>query len=52
MVAKQFTKNGQEALDKNPLDSDGLYPDPEKLLSEDTIDLNILKRLVGQCLSF
>ncbi len=35
-------------MDKNPLDSDGLYPDPEKLLSEDTIDLNILKRLVGQ----
>lgn len=48
MVAKQFNKPDPSVLDKNPLDSDGLYPDPEKLLSEDTIDLNILKKLVGQ----
>lgn len=48
MVAKHFDEKDPSILDKNPLDSDGLYPDPEKLLSEDTIDLNILKRLVGQ----
>ncbi len=48
MVAKQFLKPDKEMLDKNPLDSGGLYPDPELLLSEDNIDLNILKRLVGQ----
>lgn len=48
MVAKQFLKPDKEMLDINPLDSGGLYPDPEQLLTEDTIDLNILKRLVGQ----
>ncbi|TNE52644.1 MAG: aspartate carbamoyltransferase [Bacteroidetes bacterium] len=34
--------------EENPLDSEGLYPDPGRLLREDPIDLNILKRLVGQ----
>jgi len=48
MVIKQFRENIPENKDKNPLDSEGLYPDPEELLSHDTIDLNILKRLVGQ----
>ncbi|MCB9316379.1 MAG: aspartate carbamoyltransferase [Lewinellaceae bacterium] len=35
-------------IDENPLDSEGLYPDPEKLLGEDYIELDILKKLVGQ----
>ncbi len=35
-------------LDINPIDSAGLYPDPEKLLSDNTIDLNVLKQVVGQ----
>lgn len=33
---------------ENPLNSDGLYPDPEKLLEKDHIDLSILKKLVGR----
>jgi aspartate carbamoyltransferase catalytic subunit len=32
----------------NPLDSDGLYPNPELLLEKETIDLSVLQRLVGQ----
>ena len=35
-------------LEENPLDSSGLYPDPEKLLERDSINLKILKKLVGQ----
>jgi aspartate carbamoyltransferase catalytic subunit len=35
---------------ENPIDSPGLYPDPEQLLSRDTIDLDVLGRLVGQSL--
>ncbi|MEZ4896349.1 MAG: hypothetical protein R2806_05915 [Saprospiraceae bacterium] len=33
--------------EENPLDSDGLYPDPEKLLDKDSIDLSILQKLIG-----
>jgi len=36
------------ALELNPIDSDGLYPDPEKLLKGEPIDLAILRRLVGK----
>lgn len=32
----------------DPLESGGLHPDPEKLISDETIDLDVLKRLVGQ----
>lgn len=35
-------------LNINPIESEGLYPDPEELISEDKIDLNILKSLVGK----
>ncbi|MEN7547114.1 aspartate carbamoyltransferase [Rapidithrix thailandica] len=48
MVKEKFHTSKTTVLDENPLNSDGLYPDPEKLLSKDTINLNILKRLVGQ----
>ncbi|MBV6441264.1 MAG: aspartate carbamoyltransferase [Haliscomenobacteraceae bacterium CHB4] len=41
----QFEKNH---LEENPLTSEGLYPDPEKLLENDSIRLDILKKLVGQ----
>ncbi|MCB0677960.1 MAG: hypothetical protein KDC30_14775 [Saprospiraceae bacterium] len=33
---------------EHPLESNGLYPDPGKLLDQDSIDLNILKKLVGR----
>jgi aspartate carbamoyltransferase catalytic subunit len=36
----------------NPLDSDGLYPNPELLLEKETIDLSVLQRLVGQSILF
>jgi aspartate carbamoyltransferase catalytic subunit len=32
----------------NPIQSEGLYPDPEDLIFEDKIDLNVLKGLVGK----
>lgn len=35
-------------MEDNPLTSDGLYPDPGKLFENDSIKLNILKKLVGQ----
>lgn len=33
---------------ENPLESTGLNPDPEKLLTQKTIDTSVLSRLVGQ----
>lgn len=39
-------KNG--SAEENPLDSGGLYPDPEKLIARDPINQNVLKKLVGQ----
>ncbi|SHJ42792.1 aspartate carbamoyltransferase catalytic subunit [Reichenbachiella agariperforans] len=47
MVSDKFDP-GKNALDKNPLASDGLNPDPEKLLQEDPINIEVLKRLTGQ----
>lgn len=43
MVTRKF-----ENTTVNPLDSEGLYPNPELLLEKETIDLSILERLVGQ----
>ncbi|MBD3403987.1 aspartate carbamoyltransferase [candidate division GN15 bacterium] len=34
----------------NPMDSEGLYPDPEKLIEEETINLEVLRKLVGESL--
>lgn len=36
------------ALAQNPIDSEGLYPNPENLIEDQAIDLNILRRLVGK----
>ncbi|MFN6944665.1 MAG: aspartate carbamoyltransferase [Cytophagaceae bacterium] len=46
MVTQKF--DSKNAVDIDPLESDGLNPDPEKLIGKDTINLNILKRLTGQ----
>lgn len=46
----ETNKTNTEELPINPMDSQGLYPDPEKLIREDTIDLAILRKLVGQSL--
>lgn len=36
----------------NPMDSPGLYPDPEQLLTKDTIETKLLKKLTGKsCVS-
>ncbi|MEQ9424838.1 MAG: aspartate carbamoyltransferase [Cyclobacteriaceae bacterium] len=37
-----------EQVSDNPLDSDGLYPDPEQLLKKEVINLDILGKLVGK----
>ncbi|MBK8969165.1 MAG: hypothetical protein R3D58_16430 [Saprospiraceae bacterium] len=47
MVTEKL-KPASNRPDENPLDSEGLYPDPEKFLGKDYIDLNILKKLVGR----
>jgi aspartate carbamoyltransferase catalytic subunit len=46
MVTEKFKI--KRKLNVNPLESNGLHPDPNSLLHKDTIDLKILKRLVGQ----
>ena len=47
MVTEKFDPK-ENVLDVDPLTSGGLHPDPKKLLHEDTIDLKVLNRLVGQ----
>lgn len=37
-----------ENLEYDPSDSEGLYPDPEQLIGKETIQLNILQKLIGQ----
>ncbi len=45
MVIEKFEA---KPLPSNPMESNGLHPSPDKLIEADTIDLNVLKRLVGQ----
>lgn len=47
MVNQKFNPR-KDLLDINPLESNGLNPDPVELISEDTINLDILKKLKGQ----
>ncbi len=45
----KINKQSADTLEiQDPLKSGGLYPNPEELLSDDRLDLNILKYLVGQ----
>jgi len=46
MVTEKFKVRSD--LPANPLESNGLHPDPTDLIGEDTINLTVLKRLVGQ----
>lgn len=46
MVTEKL-QNAPNLLEENPLDSTGLYPDPGNLLAQEYIDINILRRLVG-----
>src|SRR5690606_30423324 len=46
MVTEKFTR--QKNLPANPMASNGLHPNPNGLIRSDTIDLSVLKRLVGQ----
>jgi aspartate carbamoyltransferase catalytic subunit len=43
----RIRKPDVEVLDANPLDSDGLYPNPEDLNPREKIDLQTLQKLVG-----
>jgi aspartate carbamoyltransferase catalytic subunit len=45
MVEEKFTTDN--TIDVDPLESDGLNPDPQKLIIGDTINFNILKKLTG-----
>jgi aspartate carbamoyltransferase catalytic subunit len=47
-MVEKFKDNPKRNQDLNPMDSDGLTPDPKNLIKEDEIQLDILKRLVGQ----
>jgi len=47
MVTNKFNPE-EDRLKIDHLESDGLNPDPGQLIKEDTINLDILKRLVGQ----
>ncbi len=47
MVGGKFNPK-ENLLSKDPLESNGLHPDPEKLLEERTINTEILKKLTGQ----
>lgn len=39
---------GKSNSNTEPLESDGLYPNPEKLISEDSLDFSVINKLVGQ----
>src|SRR3546814_3063726 len=47
MVIEKLKKKGK-AEETDPLVSDGLHPDPKELLKEESIDLEVLRRLKGQ----
>ncbi len=52
MVEKNIHDTDKIIAAENPIESPGLYPDPEKLLSDDTINSVILRRLTGKsCVS-
>jgi aspartate carbamoyltransferase catalytic subunit len=48
MVIKQFKEQQPDGNGKNPLNSDGLYPNPEMLISKEKINWEVLKSLVGK----
>ncbi len=47
MVIEKLSKKGK-AVESDPFVSDGLHPDPKKLLKAEHIDLDILRQLKGQ----
>lgn len=47
MVTDKFSADGNLPL-MDPLESEGLNPDPQRLIKGDTIDLDILRRLTGR----
>lgn len=47
MVTKVFSLSANP-VEENPLDSSGLYPDPVNLLEHEHLNLNTLRRLIGQ----
>jgi aspartate carbamoyltransferase catalytic subunit len=48
MVTPTFPPTSTISENLNPLVSDGLNPDPRRLISKEAIDLKVLRRLVGQ----
>jgi aspartate carbamoyltransferase catalytic subunit len=48
MVKQSFLQPSSTSEIQNPLVSDGLNPDPRRLITQEAIDLTVLRRLVGQ----
>ncbi|WP_020533133.1 aspartate/ornithine carbamoyltransferase family protein [Flexithrix dorotheae] len=48
MVVEKLNSSSANEIQEDPLNSQGLHPDPEKLYYHDKIKLEILKKLVGQ----
>ncbi|MCB0608814.1 MAG: aspartate carbamoyltransferase [Lewinellaceae bacterium] len=48
MVTDKIKRKAAANPEKPPLYSEGLYPNPKKLIAQDTIDINKLKGLVGK----
>jgi len=52
MVEKNIHDSDKIIAAENPIESPGLYPDPGKLITNETIDLGILRQLTGKsCVS-
>ncbi|MCB0261614.1 MAG: aspartate carbamoyltransferase [Calditrichaeota bacterium] len=45
---EKFSQTDIDVKEINPLESEGLYPNPEELISDDKIHLSILEHLIGQ----
>jgi len=52
MVKEKFEESDMDMATANPIESPGLYPNPEKLISRDSISLERLRSLAGKsCIS-
>ncbi|KAA3633155.1 MAG: aspartate carbamoyltransferase, partial [Calditrichaeota bacterium] len=52
MVEKNLHDTDKIVASENPIDSPGLYPNPEELLTKETIETKILQKLTGKsCVS-
>lgn len=47
-MVEKFKDSTKSKLDNNPFESGGLMPDPQNLIHEDDVKLDVLKQLVGK----